>query len=341
MNYLTLPFTFVAKNFSVLGSSYFLPRSTHFSLDDVPNLAGKVALVTGGSEGIGLACTHTLLDHDAEKVFVLSHRRSVFDECLQTISEAKKSRVQWVQCDLSKWDTDVIAAAKTICSSTDRLDIVINNAARGIMTAQRDSHDIDLAMSTNHIGHVVLLSHLLPLLKQTAADKGNDVVRVVNMASMNHEHAPSDMTFASLEDFNRPLGANQGYGRTKLAAILYTRWLADRLPENILVNATHPGVVNTAQTLEWIHEPYPILGYFMSFFMYPFKKSPEQGCISAMFAATKAQGRGLYINPPAMIEEGNEKSRDKEMGERLMSITMDIIKEKTDARQNGCPMTAT
>lgn len=135
-----------------------------------------------------------------------------------------------------------------ISDHTPRLDIVINNAARVTMTAQKDSNGIDLAMSTNHIGHVVPVSHLLPLLKRTA-NSSRDPVRIVNLASMNHEHEPWDMNFDSIDDLSRPLGANQGYGRTKLAALLCARWLAERLPANILCNASHPGIVNTAQTL--------------------------------------------------------------------------------------------
>ncbi|UZJ57592.1 hypothetical protein CBS101457_006912 [Exobasidium rhododendri] len=339
MNYLAAPFHFVARNFNVPAANYLLPRDTLFSLQDVPNLSGKVALVTGGSEGIGLACVKALLDHDAEKLFVLSHRRNVFEQSMATISEDKRKRVQWVECDLSKWESDVVKAVETIRASTKRLDIVINAAARGIMTAQKDEHGVDLAMSSNHIGHVVLVSHLLPLLKETAKLTDDAIVRIVSIASLNHEHAPSDMNFSSMEDFNREMGANQAYGRTKLANLLYARYMAERLPSNILYNATHPGVVNTAQTSVWIHEPYPIIGYFMSVVMYPFKKSPEQGCISTMFAATKATGTGQYITPPATIEPGNEKSRDKEMGERLMKLTLQIIAERTDAKQKGCPLT--
>lgn len=341
MNYLAAPITFVARNFGVPRAHLFLPRDTHFSLEDVPDLSGKTALVTGGTEGIGLACTKTLLEHNIEKVFVLSYRRSVYEEALEKLGHIKslKERIQWLQCDLAKWDTEVIAAADTICKDASRLDIVIANAARGIMPYQQDKHGIDLGMSVNHIGHVALISHLLPLLKKTA-EMSNDPVRVVNLASMNHEHAPSDMTFENIEDLNREMGPNEGYGRTKLAAILYARWMAERLPKNILFNSTHPGVVNTAQTIDWIHDAYPILGTAMSTIMYPFKKSPEQGCISTMYAATAVTGTGQYITPPATFEAGNEKSNDKEMGNRLMKMTMEIIMDRTDAKKQGCPVKA-
>ncbi|PWN40368.1 FAD/NAD(P)-binding domain-containing protein [Ceraceosorus guamensis] len=104
MNYLAAPFNFVAKNFSVPASHLSLPRDSLFSLADVPSLAGKVALVTGGSEGIGLACVKCLIDHDIEKLFVLSHRRGVFEEGLASINEAKRKFIKLWQT--LKWASD-------------------------------------------------------------------------------------------------------------------------------------------------------------------------------------------------------------------------------------------
>lgn len=70
----------------------------------------------------------------------------------------------------------------------------------------------------NHIGHVVLTSHLLPLMKKTA--KSGDVVRVVNFGSNAHPSAPTDTKFASLEEINRDSGPTAQYGKSKLAAML-------------------------------------------------------------------------------------------------------------------------
>ena len=66
-----------------------------------------------------------------------------------------------------------------------------------------------------------------------------------------------------------------GYGRSKLAGILYSKYLNKHLTSkypNILVNATHPGFVKTTMSEEDIHEPFPIAGYGMSELMTPFKK---------------------------------------------------------------------
>ena len=73
------------------------------------------------------------------------------------------------------------------------------------------------------MGHVILTSHLLPLIKETAS-KGN-TVRIVNQASNAHQGAPSDVKFASLDELNQDLGPNGQYGRSKLAGILYAKYI--------------------------------------------------------------------------------------------------------------------
>jgi len=319
------------------------PPDQRFALEETPDLTGKVAVVTGGSEGIGYGCTHTLLSHNISKLFIISLSSDIASDAINAIrsemGSEKADRVHWLQCDLSDW----AATAKTafeIASKTDRLDILINNAARGIMTYQIAKNGVDLHMALNCMGHVVLTSHLLPLLKKTA-EKG-DKVRIVQLGSNAHENAPKDTKFASLEELNNDLGPMTQYGRSKLAAILYAKYLARHVSSshpNILSNATHPGFVETRQSVDFIHEAYPLGGYAMSVGMAPFKKNQFEGCVSTVFAATKTEGTGEYICPPAIVEKGSELANDEELGERLMELVTRTVKEKTKSESvdKGCP----
>lgn len=256
------------------------------------------------------------------------------------LGKEKADRVEWVQCDLQNWEQTGKVAFE-IAKKTDRLDILINNAARGIMTYQiSDYSGIDLHMAINHFGHVTLTSHLLPLLKSTA-DKGH-TVRLVQLGSNAHEMAPKDTKFASIDELNTDLGPNPQYGRTKLATILYAKYLNRHLTSshpNILSNATHPGIVDTRQSSEHIHEAYPLGGYAMSVGMAPFKKTQFEGCVSTMFAATKTESSGQYICPPAIVEQGSELANNDQLGEQLMDLTWKVVKEKTKANSadKGCP----
>jgi len=335
----------IAENLGnqILGSHSLAPADQQFSLEEVPDLSGKVAVVTGGSEGIGYGCTHTLLSHNISKLFILSQSTDIATDAINAIAKEmgqdKASRVEFIQCDLADWE-QTGRTAFDIAKKTDRLDILINNAGRGIMSYQLNKSGVDLHMATNHFGHVILTSHLLPLLKKTA-EKG-DKVRIVQLGSNAHEMAPKDTNFESIDELNTDLGPNPQYGRSKLAAILYAKYLHRHVTSahpNILSNATHPGIVETRQSTQHIHEVYPLLGYGMSIAAQPFKKDQFEGCVSTMFAATKTEGSGEYVCPPAIVELGSELARNDELGEQLMKFTAQVVKDKTkkDSADKGCP----
>ncbi|KAL8805089.1 MAG: hypothetical protein Q9182_002179 [Xanthomendoza sp. 2 TL-2023] len=320
-----------------------VPESQQFALEQVPSLTGKVAVITGGSEGIGYGCSHTMLTHDIKKLFILSVSKDVVDGAVNAVKEEMgqeaADKIVWLQCDLADWKA-VAATAKKIADQTDRIDIMINNAARGIMTYQVTEYGVDRHMAANHMGHVILNSHLLSIMKKTASE-GN-TVRITMLASNAHQATPSDCKFESLDELNQDLGPNGQYGRSKLAGILYARYLARHLTQahpNILANATHPGVVDTKMSTQDIHEPYPLAGYAMSVGLAPLKKDIMMGCVSTMYAATKSTKSGEYICPPAVPESGTDLAQDAELGERLMKLTRDLVKEKTyaDSAAKGCP----
>lgn len=336
--------TTIAENFGFGGAAHQLAGENNFALDQVPDLSGKVAVVTGGSEGIGFGCTHTLLTHNIGKLFILSMRKEVIDDALKSIEEEfgpdTPKKVVWLQLDLSDWK-QTAQVANEITKQTDRVDILINNAGRGIMTQQfAPTNGIDLHMALNHMGHVVLTSHLLPLLKKTA-DKG-DYVRIVNLGSNAHQNCPEETQFESVEELQKDYGPNGQYGRAKLANILHAKYLAKHLTAahpKILANASHPGFVDTAQTNVHIHEPYPLLGYGISAGLKAFRKDQFEGCVSTMFAATTTEGSGQYITPPRIVERGSDKANDMELAERLMKLTREVVEQKTksDSSEKGCP----
>lgn len=141
----------IAENFG--GASHKLADESHqFSLEEVPDLTGKVAVVTGGSEGIGYACTHTMLSKNIKHIFILSLSQDVVDGALKAIGqemgEEAAKKVTWLHCDISDWPK-VKATADKIASMTDRIDILICNAARGIMTYQLTDYGVDRHMAVN------------------------------------------------------------------------------------------------------------------------------------------------------------------------------------------------
>ncbi|CAE6524379.1 unnamed protein product [Rhizoctonia solani] len=310
----------IAENFGIPGAHQLAKPEHQFALDDVPDLTGKVAVVTGGSEGVGLASATVLLRRGITRLFILSpnpeHAKEAIEFFDKELGASVVDRVTWVPCDLSDW-SQTQSVANMIASQIDRLDILLNIAGRGVMTVQRNKDDIDLHMALNHFGHV------------RTADSGA-TVRIANAGSNLHQSAPKETTFADIAELNMDYGPNGQYARSKLAAILYARYLARHLSPThprILTNAFHPGVVDTRQSNQHIHEPYPVLGWGNNA-LYPLKKDIWDGAVSVMYVATKTESTGQYICPPAIPEAGSDLVRNDALGEQLMALTKQILKSK-------------
>lgn len=250
----------IVENFGGGVQNVLASDSQKWTIEQTPDLTGKVAIVTGGSEGVGYGVTHTMLKHNIKTLYILSVSQEVVDGAKDAIAkelgQEVADRTVWKKCDLSDWKS-VKEIAQQISKETDRLDMLYNNAGRGIMTAELTDYGVDRHMALNHFGHVILTSYLLPLLKQTA-EQGH-TVRIVNQSSNAHQNAPKDTKFASLDELNKDDGPNGQYGRSKLANLLYAKWLDRNVTQkgnrNILANSTHPGFVSTKQSKVDIFEP--------------------------------------------------------------------------------------
>ncbi|KAF2257807.1 hypothetical protein CC78DRAFT_563291 [Lojkania enalia] len=257
-------------------------QGSQFSLDQALDLSGKVAIVTSRSEGIGYGCTNTT-------------EKDIAFDCLNVISQETGD-------EAAKKEATSKTAFK-ISEKVDRLDILINNSARGIQPA---------SLSNNW----------------------NDCIwlRII-WASIPRQMPPKDVIFESSKELNQiqDHGPNQNYGRSKLANMLYTRYLARHLTSqhlNIFVNATHPGFTKKRWSVDKIHEAYPLGGYRMSQVLTPFKKDIFESAMPTTFVATMTKNSGEYICPLAIVEKGSNLANDEQLEENLMELTWKIVKEK-------------
>jgi len=111
--------------------------------------------------GIGYGFTYTLLNNDIKKLYILSLSQEVVDGALKAIAEElgqdKADRTKWIYCDLTDWES-IPAIAKQITDDTDRIDILFNNAGRGVMTYQLTDYGVDRHMA-------LVRHHTYPCLK--------------------------------------------------------------------------------------------------------------------------------------------------------------------------------
>jgi len=106
----------------------------HFCLEETPSLAGKVAILTGGSDGIGREIAAHLLEHNIEKLYILSRTREKFNDAKEFWVEKHglkeehiRRSAEFLPCDLSDI-TAVKKVADELVSKLHRLDILFLNA---------------------------------------------------------------------------------------------------------------------------------------------------------------------------------------------------------------------
>ena len=189
------------------------------------SIEGKVALVTGGSRGIGEMIAAGFLANGA-KVYISSRKAEVCDATAQRLQDEFGGTCISVPADLS--NLDGITALSNAISQQDSLDILVNNAGAswGEPIDEYSEKGWDKVMDTNVKGVFFLTQKLLPLLRKSGT--AEDPSRVINIGS--------------IDGIKTGLFDAFSYGPSKAALHHLTRVLAASLVrENIIVNAIAPG----------------------------------------------------------------------------------------------------
>jgi NAD(P)-dependent dehydrogenase (short-subunit alcohol dehydrogenase family) len=197
-------------------------------------LQEQTVLVTGATDGLGRMVAGQLA---AAGATVLLHGRDAArgERALDEIRRATgNSRLRYYNADFSSLD-EVRRLAEEVQVGEERLDVLINNAGIGggprgdrIRALSRDGYE--LRFQVNYLAGFLLATSLLPLVRRSAP------ARIVNVASAGQ--SPIDFDDVMLE---RRYDGRRAYGQSKLAQIIFTFELADRLdPAEVTVNVLHP-----------------------------------------------------------------------------------------------------
>lgn len=285
---------------------------------DIPNLEGKVAIVTGSNTGIGFDTARMLAENDAKTILAV-----------RTVSKgetaAEKIREKYSDADLHVMELDLsdLESVKNFADNFNQefsqLDLLINNAGVMIPPYTKTKDGFELQFGTNHLGHFALVAHLLDVLKNSPKS------RVVNVASLAHNRGELD--FDDLNWESRTYSPWRAYGDSKLANMHFTYELQRKFEKNgfdTIAVATHPGGTSTDLARH---------SFLMGIFAGVLGQSPEMGALPTVLAAVGEDVKGSdYIGPDGFgefyghpIKVGSSKlSKDEMIAKRLWDVSEEM-----------------
>ncbi|ASU57883.1 SDR family oxidoreductase [Nocardiopsis dassonvillei] len=205
----------------------------------VPDLTGKRALVTGASDGMGLAMARRLAAAGAEVIMPVRNTRKGENAITAIRRTVPRANVSLRSLDLSSL-ASVAALGDTLRGEGLPIHILINNA--GVMRPPNqqtttDGHELQFA--TNHLGHFALVGHILPLLRAGRARVTSQISVAARRGSINWEDL----------NWERSYNGMRAYSQSKIAFGLFGLELDRRSTAHgwgITSNLSHPGVAPTS-----------------------------------------------------------------------------------------------
>ena len=262
-------------------ASPFGYRSTALEVARGIDLAGKTALVTGGYSGLGTEVVRALAAAGA-RVLVGARRPDKAAEDLADVA----GEVEVLALDLAD-PAAIDACAADVAERTDRLHILINNAAIMACPLTRDARGFESQFAVNHLGHFQFTARIWPLLKAAAG------ARVVSVSSIGHR-----LNGLSLDDLHfehRPYDKWLAYGQAKSANALFALRL-DALGQahGVRAFAVHPGGIATPLQRHLTMDEQKAMGWYdEAGTLNAMFKTPAEGAATSVWCATSPMLEGM------------------------------------------------
>ncbi|KAI1206782.1 NAD(P)-binding protein [Annulohypoxylon truncatum] len=294
---------------------------------DVPQLTGKVILITGGTNGLGAAAATMLASRNPAKIYITGRNESSARRVIDDIkSKGSSTEIVWLRCDHTDLAT-VKDAAEVISAKESRLDVLMANAGIMALPPGLTKDRYELHFGINHVAHALIIRKLLPLLQKTVKEHGE--ARIIPISSLALVLAPRGygIVFDDLKTTQAYwiLGKWQRYAQSKLANLLYGRELTRRYPE-ILTLIVDPGPSNTGlvSSLGFLDKMIVYLGNINKFL------EDDQGHLNQVWAVGVPKDRakqGEFYEPVGIPTQGyTHWCLDQKLAERLWDWTEEELK---------------
>tara|TARA_B100001989_G_scaffold98479_1_gene68783 strand:- start:136 stop:993 length:858 start_codon:yes stop_codon:yes gene_type:complete len=276
------------------------------------NLENKVCLITGATNGIGEEAAKELNKMGAEIVFVARNEEKG-EQLKAELKEATGKEPTMILANLSS-QAEVKSAAEKFLSMEKPLDILLNNA--GIMNRERNITEdgLEEVFSVNHLAYFTFTLMLIDKLKSTEGS------RVVNVASGAHQFV-KEMNFGDLQS-EKVFKPMQVYGQSKLANILFTKSLANKLADHgVTVNCLHPGFVSTG-----IGSNNKGIWNILMSLARPFARKTDKGAETSVYLCSSPEVKdisGEYF-VDCKIEKVSDAAKSSDQADKLWEISSEL-----------------
>jgi len=290
--------------------------SQKWSQKDIPDLSGKVAIVTGANSGIGYETAKALAAKGATVVMACRNLDKAQSAITNIQSNVTDAHLEIIQLDLADL-ASVKAFATSFKEKHNRLDLLINNAGIMIPPYTKTKDGFEVQFGANHLGHFVLTAQLIDVIAQTTG------ARVVNVSSVAHRSGVINFDDLNSEQGYKPW---KSYSQSKLANLLFTRHLNNYFQTkniNAISTSAHPGW--TATNLQ------EHAGVFKN--LNPiFAQKPHMGALPTLFAAVTDRQANDYAGPsgfmgmkgyPKLVDM-IDSAKDDALAKRLWGVSEEL-----------------
>lgn len=298
-------------------------RHGRWTAADVPSQAGRTAVVTGASSGLGLETARVLAGRGASVVLACRDMGKAERAADLIRAQITRADVRVLRLDLASL-ASVREAASEIRSACPRLDLLINNAGVMAVPYHRTEDGFELTFATNHLGHFALTGLVLDRLLETPGS------RIVTVSSIGHRQGVMHFDDLQFEGEYKPWHA---YWQSKLANLLFTHELQVRLAAasaRTIALAAHPGNARTGLWRTTSRLERALYNPRLRMLTFWFAQSAQTGALPTLRAAAGPSARGGdYYGPPGRLQytgypvrvESSARSHDVVAQRRLWELS--------------------
>lgn len=308
--------------------------SKNWTAQDIPNLDGKIVVITGANSGLGFECSRILAEKGATVVMAVRTLAKGEQAKADILKEYPQASLDVMRLDVGDLSSvrDFADAFKT---KYDRLDILLNNAGVMAIPRQETADGFEMQLGVNHLGHFALTGLLIDIIVKTANARIHNVSSSANYTgTINFDDLMSKKNYGRWET----------YGQSKLANVFFTFELQKRLTSagfDTITNTSHPGRGLTNLQSNSVEQSgtgiegflYRLIGPLMA-------QDVSMGVLPMLYGSTAVEAKGGVFYGPRTFnlrgypaeKKANSEANDAqalkrfwEVSEELTSISYDIL----------------